>query len=105
MPGRCGGEKDDPRGYKVARGRDRVSSYLSGKSIPDPKNMAAMADALGVTMEELAPNVAVDAIARENPEIAMTVISGHPDKVHLVINKIISMDVVVQILSILNAAP
>ena len=44
-------------GYTVAKSRDRISVYLSGKALPDPKNLKALAEALGLPVEELAAKV------------------------------------------------
>jgi hypothetical protein len=44
----------DSRGYTVPRNRDRIGSYLSAQSYPEPDNLRKLADALGVPVEELA---------------------------------------------------
>lgn len=98
------GTRKDPRGYEVARNRDRVSQYLRGASVPDPANMRKLADALGTTVEELAPDVTVDTISRERPEIAMTAVHGHSDKVHLQLNVLLPLTVAVQIVSLVDQA-
>lgn len=98
------GTKKDPRGYDVAKNRDRISAYVRGASIPDPQNMAKLADALGVPVDELAPDVAVDAVSRENPEIALTAVAGHPDKVHLQVYKLVPMGTAVKIIALLDEA-
>jgi transcriptional regulator with XRE-family HTH domain len=46
---------DPTTGYVVARGRDRISSWLNGKQYPTPENLRRLALAFGVTVEELAP--------------------------------------------------
>lgn len=51
---RVWGTTTDNRGYEVARNRDRIGHYLAGTSYPEPENMAKLADALGVPVEELA---------------------------------------------------
>jgi len=43
----------DSRGYHVARGRDRIGEYLAGRALPDPQNLALLAEALDVPVEEL----------------------------------------------------
>ncbi|MGH8561273.1 MAG: helix-turn-helix domain-containing protein, partial [Nevskiales bacterium] len=37
-------------------GRDAISTYVRGRSFPDPKNLRKLADALGVAMDDLLPN-------------------------------------------------
>lgn len=85
------------QGYTVAKGRDRISAYLSGKTYPEPRTMQKLADALGMTLEELAPDAVAAAVDRDNPSLSITMVEGHPDKVHLVVNKLVSLDVAMQI--------
>lgn len=47
------GEVVDYRGYKVAKNRDRIGHYLSGRSLPEKENMAKIAKTLGTTVAEL----------------------------------------------------
>jgi transcriptional regulator with XRE-family HTH domain len=44
-------------GDTVARSRNRISVYLAGQALPDPKNRKALAEALGLPVEELAAKV------------------------------------------------
>jgi hypothetical protein len=44
-------------GDTVARSRNRISVYLVGQALPDPKNRKALAEALGLPVEELAAKV------------------------------------------------
>ena len=50
---RIWGESTDSRGYAVAKNRDRIGHYLAGTSYPEPKNLAELAKAVGVPVEEL----------------------------------------------------
>ena len=99
---RIWGTSIDKRGFEVAKNRDRISVYLKGKTLPDPVNMARLADALGVTVPELAPNLAETATQRENPEVQMTVIGGNSEKVLLRVNKFVPMAVAAKIITILS---
>lgn len=99
---RAFGAIENKQGYTVARNRDRISQYLSGKSYPDPKNMRKIADALGCKVEDLAPDATAAAIDREHPELAMTAIAGHTDKVHLQVNRLVSMAVASKIIQMLT---
>lgn len=96
------GTKTDPRGYQVARNRDLVSSYLSGKSVPDGKNLRKIAKALGITDTELAPDLTATAMDQENPEIAMTAIAGHHDRVYLRVNKLVPLGIASQVIQLLS---
>ncbi len=95
------GSTTDKRGYDVARNRDRISVYLRGESLPDASNMQAIADALGMTVAELAPDVTAAAVERENPEVAMTAIAGHTDKVYLRVNKLVPLALAAKIVTLL----
>jgi hypothetical protein len=96
------GRTTDSRGYNVAKGRDRISVYLQGKSVPDPKNLARIAEVLGMKVEELAPDITASTVEKENPEIAMTAIAGHADKVFLRVNKLVPLELAAKIISMLS---
>jgi transcriptional regulator with XRE-family HTH domain len=72
---RVWGTAKDKRGYDVARNRDRIGHYLSGSSYPEPENLARLADAVGVTVEELAmpPETAHQGSIRSSPDAAVTI--------------------------------
>lgn len=66
------GTMTDPRGYEVARNRDRIGHYLSGKSYPAMENLKKIAKVLGVDVEVLekfqpAPVVREAAAAAQGP--------------------------------------
>ena len=96
------GTKVDARGYTVAKNRDRISVYFKGKSLPDPKNLELLATALNMSDEDLAPDIAAATIDRENPEVAMTAIAGHHDRVHLELNKLVPMALASKIISMIS---
>lgn len=98
------GRTKDKRGYDVAKGRDRISVYLQGKSVPDPKNLARIAKALDMKVEELAPDITASTVEKENPEIAMTMVAGHSDKVYLRVNKLVSLELASRIIAMLSGA-
>lgn len=47
------GSKTDGRGYEVAKNRDRIGHYLSGKSFPERENLTKIAKVLGVHPDRL----------------------------------------------------
>jgi transcriptional regulator with XRE-family HTH domain len=97
------GEQTNKRTGKIsAKNRDRISTYEMGKSWPDPHNLLKIAAALGVTPEELAPDLTGATVERQNPEIAIVAVAGHADKVMLRINKLVSFDTMTRIVAILN---
>ena len=101
---RIWGTITDNRGYEVAKNRDRISVWLRGQAIPDPQNMAKCAEVLGMKVEDLAPDVAASAVERENPEVQMTAMGGHSDKVYLRVNKLVSMALAAKIVGMLAEA-
>lgn len=98
------GRTKDARGYDVAKGRDRISVYLQGKSLPDPKNLARLAEVLEMSVEELAPNVTAATVEKENPEIAMTMVAGHADKVFLRVNMLVPLAIASEAIALLTRA-
>ncbi len=55
LAGKTFGYTETTKGYRVGRNRDRISQYEAGKAAPTDVNLKALADALNVTTEELAP--------------------------------------------------
>ena len=98
------GELITKAGRKVARNRDRISTYEKGKSWPDPHNLKKIAEALGMTVEELAPDILGSTVERQNPEFAMTVVAGHADKVHLKVNKLVPWNIATMVSQLLDYA-
>lgn len=96
------GEHRTSSGYLAAKNRDRISQYLKGNSFPDEKNLKRIADVLGVPVDELAPDITAATVDREDPELAMTVIAGHPDKVHLQVNTLTSLARAAKVIAILS---
>ena len=90
------------RVVNAARNRDRISVYLKGKGFPDPKNLAKIAKALNVEPMDLAPDIATAAIEREVPEMNMTMIAGHEDKALLRINKLMPVDVAIEVMRLIR---
>lgn len=98
------GETTDKMGRPVARNRDRISQYLAGKAVPEPKNLQKIADVLGVDPLDLAPNITAATIEREDPTIQMTVVAGHTNRAHLRVNALVDVTIAAQIISILTSA-
>lgn len=96
------GSTKDSRGYNVAKGRDRISVYLRGIQKPSQKHLTAIAKALSMKPEELAPRLFAQGIDREHPEVAMHVVPGQTQKAHLVVNKLVPMALAAKIISMLS---
>jgi transcriptional regulator with XRE-family HTH domain len=50
------GRVENDKGAWVAKGRDRLSVWVSGKNFPDRENLEKLARALGVSVSDLAPD-------------------------------------------------
>jgi transcriptional regulator with XRE-family HTH domain len=98
------GETVDEKGYRTAKGRDRISDYVNGRALPSPKLLKEMADALGMAQEDLAPDLATGAAAREKPAIAMSSPSGRPDLMHVQVDMLIPSELAPDLLTLLNKA-
>lgn len=83
-------------------GRDSVSTYIRGQVLPEPKNLKALADALGIQAHDLLPQSAMSAIEAETPALEIRQAHGHTDKVFLRINQLVSIDQAARIFSIIR---
>lgn len=83
-------------------GRDSISSYVAGKTLPEPKNAKALADALGVTVPELYPGAVENAVDAEIPALQLTGVAGHPNRAWLRINRALSFTAAAKIIAVLE---
>jgi transcriptional regulator with XRE-family HTH domain len=82
--------------------RDSISVYIRGKSLPTPLSLKQLADALGVTTEELLPNHTESAIDEDMPSIEFKVSPNQPDRAWLRVNRLVSIRAGMEIMSILE---
>lgn len=85
-------------------GRDSISTYIRGKVFPDPKNLKRIADALGVTPQQLMPSDMTAVLDAEVPALEIRQSATEPDKVHLRINRTVTIEQATKIFAILNHA-
>jgi transcriptional regulator with XRE-family HTH domain len=90
------GETEDNKGYKVARNRDRIGVYLKGKGFPKPKTLAAISEHLGLTTEELAPEIMEGPKDHERPLFKATPVKSG-ESVHVQVNALLSREVAAKI--------
>lgn len=83
-------------------GRDAISTYIRGRSFPEPKNLAMIAAAFGVKPQDIYPNTIARAIDAENPAIEIRQAAGHPDKVWLRVNRLVDIHVAAEVFGILT---
>lgn len=103
------GTMKDYRGYEVARNRDRVGHYLSGKSFPEKENLQKIAKALGVPFEKLAasqPAPTVRDTRKKDIEFVVHTSGPHMGEALLSLNKItVSLKSAMQIMEIVKGDP
>ena len=95
-------EKFDSRNYRAAVGRDRISAYVNSKAIPEPATLKKLADALGMTPEQLAPDIATQAVDRDNPSIDLRVVAGREDHAWLRVNRIVSLATAAKVITLIE---
>lgn len=99
------GEMADTRGYMVARNRDRISAWESGRAVPEEKHLQALADVLGIDRAVLAPDLVAEGMDRRPAAISMTMLDGGFSRVHLQINTLASLEVASQVVALLSKDP
>lgn len=85
-------------------GRDSISGYVRGRNLPEPKSAKAIADALGITVEELYPGAAERAIDNELPAFDMRAAAGHPGHAWLRINRKVPFGIAAKIAALIEEA-
>lgn len=84
-------------------GRDAVSTYVRGRSLPTPLSLKKMADALGVEPHTLMPNGRENAIDNDTPSFEMRESVGHPGRVWVRVNRLLSFRQALAIAHVLDA--
>ena len=83
-----------------AFGRDSVSLYIRGRSLPGPLHLDAMAKALGVKPEDLMPTRGVPSAGENNPALNMQDLGdGH---VWLRVNQAVPWDAALEIMNLIK---
>lgn len=86
-------------------GRDAVSTYVRGRSFPEPRSLRALADALGIAPGDLLPNSVAMAIDADTaPTLEIKQAAGHPDRVFIRINRMVSLEQAAAIFNIIKGA-
>lgn len=89
-------------GRRAGLARDKISVYVRGVAYPTPANAKALAEAFGISIEELLPNVAEAAIETDNPSFEMRVSTGAPNAAWLRVNRLVSLSTAVKIAELLQ---
>jgi transcriptional regulator with XRE-family HTH domain len=96
-----GDKVDEKTGKRVVNNRDRLSNYINGKQFPDPVNLTLLANALGVSEAELAPDLTAELVEREEPEVYLQQVAGHSGQLFNM-KKLLPSSTVLKILTILE---
>lgn len=83
-------------------GRDSISTYVRGISLPDPVNLQKLADALGVSREELLPNIVESAADREHPAMEIKMAHGDSGHVWVRINRQVKTETATKIFELIS---
>jgi transcriptional regulator with XRE-family HTH domain len=84
-------------------GKDSISHYVRGRSLPGPKALNTMAKALGVSVADLLPNAPAAAMDEELPALELRQAAGHPGMVWLRVNRALSFAVAAKIIDLIQA--
>lgn len=84
-------------------GRDAISTYVRGRSLPGPLNLRKLADALGMSPHQLLPNAAENAVDNDVPAFEMRAAVGHPDQVWVRLNRQLTLRQALAIARVLDA--
>lgn len=82
--------------------RDAVSTYFTAKSLPEMKNAAKLAEALGISVDELLPSRTAEAIDRDPPAFEVKASAQNPGKSTLRINCLVSTKTALEIMRLID---
>lgn len=110
---RVWGTVKDKRGHNTALNRDRIGHYLNGASYPNPETMVRLAEAVGLTVEELAgvgettatsPAPGHAAAAGASGELILTSLPAQPTKIRIQVDRVIHWKLAARIQAMLKEA-
>jgi transcriptional regulator with XRE-family HTH domain len=83
-------------------GRDSISQYVRGRSVPSPKNLVKLADALDVEVDVLFPNYDAQANAVEHPTLELKSIEADAEHFWLRVNMKVPAEKALAVMQILK---
>tara|TARA_X000001036_G_C20661708_1_gene799174 strand:+ start:121 stop:525 length:405 start_codon:yes stop_codon:yes gene_type:complete len=83
-------------------GRDSISQYVRGMSIPKPKTLVKIAEALKVEPEELFPNYQAASVEEELPEQNFKGVTGDPEHMWVRLNIKLPKAKALEVMRIIN---
>ncbi len=82
--------------------RDSISTYVRGRTLPTPKNLKALAQALDIKPEALLPNHTESAIDADHPAFELRVSQSDPDFAWVRVNRLVKLSTATKIIEILQ---
>lgn len=83
-------------------GRDSISQYVRGRSVPSPKNLTKLSDALDVEVDVLFPNYDAQSNSIEQPTFEMKSIESDAENFWLRINMKVPAAKALEVMKILK---
>lgn len=83
-------------------GRDSISQYVRGMSIPKPRTLVKIAEALKVEPEELFPNYQAASVEEELPEQNFKGVTGDPEHMWVRLNIKLPKAKALEVMRIIN---
>jgi hypothetical protein len=98
------GNTTDPRGYLVAKNRDRIGAYLAGTGYPSKETLPKLCEAVGLSINELpTPQRSTAARAPVSPtDLSFSLLQDHPGLCSLYIRTIMSVEIGMKILALVR---
>jgi len=87
---------------KSGLGRDSISQYVRGRSVPTPQNLEKIAEALSIEPDDLFPNYAAQAISIEDPTFQLRAVDGDSSQMWLTINQRVSTATAMAVMAALD---
>lgn len=84
--------------------RDSISVYLRGKSLPTPKSLMGLSKALGLSPEDLLPNMMEGAIDNDFPAFEMKISPNAPQMAWVRINRAMPTPIALKIAGLIGEA-
>lgn len=82
-------------------GRDSISTYIRGKTLPEPVTLQRLAKALGVTSEELLPNTMSSAAGEDTPAFELRQSHDDPNRVWMRLDRAMSPKLAAKIIEMI----
>lgn len=83
-------------------GRDAISTYVRGRSFPEPSSLKRISDALGMKPEDLVPGLEGIRAEGQVPAFSVRSIAGREGMMWLQINQAVTMEQVEGIVAVLR---